>query len=265
MTGFIRTRVHMAVWIGRLTLMSMAIAIPAAILSVYISFGGDLSRTLDVYGSMRSAALTAAILSSLLPPLLAYSSIDALRQLNITRDDLDRLAHTDPLTGLLNRRGFERVARRALDARTVAHGPAAVLMCDIDRFKSVNDQYGHEFGDVALRFVADCLQPACERRGFVLARFGGEEFVVLMPGLEAEAAHDFADMLRLNLSRQACAWRDVSVTLTISVGMAAAPYKEGQVDRLVERADTALYAAKNRGRNCVVDADTDASGRRAAA
>ena len=265
MTTFIRTRAHMAAWICRLTLMSMAVAIPGAILSVYISFGGDLTQTLDAYGSMRSAVLTATLLSSLLPPLLAYRSIEALRQLNITRDDLDRLAHTDPLTNLLNRRGFERVARRALDALTAVHGPAAVLMCDIDRFKSVNDQYGHEFGDVALRFVADILRPACERRGFVLARFGGEEFVVLMPGLEAEAAHDFAEMLRLSLSRQACVWRDLSVTLTISVGMAAAQYKEGQLGRLVERADTALYAAKNRGRNCVVDADADASGRRAAA
>ena len=255
MTEIIRTRSHLVAWILRLTVMSMAVSIPAAALSVYISFGGDLSQTMDGYGTIKVAMLMSTLLSSILPPLLSYRSIEALRQLNVTRDDLDRLAHTDSLTGLLNRRGFERVAARALYGRTAIRGPAAVLMCDIDRFKSVNDQYGHEFGDVALCHVSDHLRQACERREFVLARFGGEEFVVLMPGVEAVAAGDFAERLRVGLSRQSCAWREVSVALTMSIGMAIAPFEEGQLSGLLERADMALYAAKRRGRNCVVDAD----------
>jgi diguanylate cyclase (GGDEF)-like protein len=255
MTGIIRTRSHLLAWIAGITLTSMAVAIPGAALAVYTAFGGDLTATMTGYDSVKQAIVVSAILSSVLPSLLAYRTIETLRQLNVTRDDLDRLAHTDPLTGLLNRRGFDRVAARALYALTAVRGPAAVLMCDIDNFKSVNDRYGHEFGDVALRYVSDCLRRACDLRGAVLARLGGEEFVVLMPGVEAEAAAAFAERLRVGVSGQVCLWRGVSVTLTMSVGMAVAPFTEGQLGRLVQRADTALYAAKRRGRNCVVAAD----------
>src|SRR5208337_5424523 len=108
-------------------------------------------------------------------PVIALNSNKTLRKLKLARDALDRLAHTDPLTGLLNRRGFDQEVQRAL-ASTRAHGrPAAALMCDLDEFKTVNDRFGHDFGDAALRHAADLLRAEADDGTAILGRQGGEE------------------------------------------------------------------------------------------
>lgn len=160
---------------------------------------------------------------------------------------LEEAASVDALTGLANRRtGAEALDR--LGARAERRSaPLSVLMVDVDRFKSVNDELGHAAGDVVLRAVAGVLE-AEVRRDDVVARFGGEEFVVLLPGADQADAARLATRLleRVRHVTEACIGRPV----TVSIGVAAAP-SDCPVDRLLPVADERLLAAKRAGRNRV--------------
>ncbi|CAH2811215.1 MAG: hypothetical protein PPHEESC_6329 [uncultured Paraburkholderia sp.] len=168
----------------------------------------------------------------------------ALRSRALTLEKINRLAGTDPLTGLDNRR-----ARRARD-------PVSALFIDIDHFKLYNDTYGHARGDDALIAVADCIRQSVKRPGDIVARYGGEEFVVvILPGTPADAALGFAERLRAKVKDLAIENRTAPYSkITISIGCASATL--GDADdgalRLPEDADTALYRAKRSGRNKAV-------------
>jgi two-component system, cell cycle response regulator len=150
----------------------------------------------------------------------------------------------DPLTRLYNRRFlFGQLAGLTSGARR--HGrPLAIAMADLDAFKAVNDRYGHATGDEVLVAAADALQRAL-RAEDVLGRLGGEEFLVLLPDTDAEAAAQAAERMR-----SAVAGAGGPVAVTASVGWAVLADGE-EPDDLVRRADTALYAAKAAGRDCV--------------
>lgn len=149
-----------------------------------------------------------------------------------------RAAETDPLTGLLNRRGF--------DARVAEGAPGAMLMLDIDGFKAINDRFGHSIGDTVLRDVAVILSGAVRRRD-VLARLGGEEFGVFLPGLTIGDAREAAERLRSAVAGQL---RAQTEPVTVSVGVAM--WRPGlERAALIAEADRGLYAAKQGGRNRV--------------
>lgn len=155
------------------------------------------------------------------------------------RIDIERrAAETDPLTGLLNRRGF--------DARVAEGAPGAMLMLDIDGFKAVNDRYGHGVGDTVLRDAAVILSSALRRRD-VLARLGGEEFGVFLPGLTIGDAREAAERLRSAVAGQL---RAEVEPVTMSVGVAIARPGLSR-EALIAEADRGLYAAKRGGRNRV--------------
>lgn len=161
--------------------------------------------------------------------------------------ELARLASTDPLTGLPNRRYFLDAAGRQLEIMRRFGGIASVVMLDLDHFKAINDSDGHAAGDEALRRVAR----ACGLRPVdVFARWGGEEFIALLPGVGEDAAAAVAEGLRKAI---AAAPGVVSSTLglTASFGIAEVSPADRTIDEAIERADRALYAAKRRGRNCV--------------
>lgn len=158
-------------------------------------------------------------------------------------DDLQQQASTDPLTGLLNRRGFTQLWQRAM-AHSASTGSAlAVMLIDIDHFKSLNDQHGHERGDQALVKMAQALGAITRKHDFV-CRLGGDEFVLAAPGSDAEGLHQLAQRLQQQLQE---ATQDFSIH--ISVGIAAAP--QHPVDELLRLADQALYRSKQQGRNCI--------------
>jgi two-component system cell cycle response regulator len=163
------------------------------------------------------------------------------------RNDLDRsleLAVTDPLTGLRNR----RYVRRHLDG--VLRGTdAAVMLLDVDRFKSINDTYGHAAGDAALKEVAERLKSHL-RAADVLARYGGEEFMVVLAGAPTDYAAMVADRLRLALSNDPISVGPALLPITISIGLAIAP-AGCSVSGAIAAADAALYRAKAAGRNRV--------------
>ncbi|MEW6285523.1 MAG: diguanylate cyclase [Chloroflexota bacterium] len=164
---------------------------------------------------------------------------------------LEELAVTDPLTGLLNRRGFFQEAEK-LYARST-HPPylLAALMMDIDHFKDVNDRYGHQAGDAVLREVAarirDNLRPTD-----IVARHGGEEFVALLPRTSLVTLEQIACRLNIAVQERPIEIDDISITMTISIGGAGLTAQTRSLDELLTQADKSMYRAKNKGRNCFV-------------
>ncbi len=160
--------------------------------------------------------------------------------------ELDVMSRTDHLTGLNNRRHMEEQLRR-MSSGAKRHGyPVTVLIVDVDHFKHVNDSLGHHAGDVVLQQVAHRLQGAL-RTEDILGRWGGEEFLVLLPHTGADAAEVLAERLRLCMSATPISTDSGSVVVTISIGGASAE-AEGIHD-LVQLADHGLYAAKANGRD----------------
>lgn len=157
---------------------------------------------------------------------------------------LARLTNLDPLTGLLNRRGFE-AARSA-----VGEGAYALVVVDIDHFKDVNDAHGHDAGDRVLRQVADVLSAAV-RRGDSVVRSGGEEFVMLLADASAELAARIADRARERIAAAKVEVGAKVIRVTASFGVAAGHAGE-PMDAVLERADAAMYEAKRGGRDRVV-------------
>ncbi len=161
--------------------------------------------------------------------------------------DLERRARLDSLTGLLNRGSLEEELEWAIRRAARRGEPVSVLMVDIDHFKAYNDQFGHQAGDEVLRACAGAVREAVRERDLV-GRYGGEELMVILPGADCAEAGAVAERIRGSVA--ALSWPHRPVTL--SVGVACFPRQADSAELLVARADTALYAAKARGRDTVV-------------
>jgi len=224
------------------------------------SMAGAFVTTLAVMGKIPFSAMTFRAVEV---GVMVEASIWALALgLRLRRDREDRvqalqLAEHDPLTRLFNRRGF---LERALPVREAAlrdARPLSLVLLDIDHFKDVNDRHGHDAGDRALAAVADRLR-LLSRLDDVIARWGGEEFVLLLPDTSRDAAYAFAELLRADLAHMVVTLADGStVAMTASLGVAGAR-QAVDLDDLLRHADAALYAAKQAGRNRVVIADESA-------
>jgi diguanylate cyclase (GGDEF)-like protein len=163
---------------------------------------------------------------------------------------LEGLAATDPLTGLYNRRQFERVVRAELSRFQRYFRPLSLLMLDIDHFKAVNDRFGHAVGDQVLATIGDACR-SIKRGSDIAARIGGEEFALLLPETDDEAARVFAERLRQEISECAPILQGEKLTLTASIGIAMATPSTTSLNALLQWADEALYEAKRTGRNKV--------------
>ncbi|WP_258724049.1 histidine kinase N-terminal 7TM domain-containing protein [Cellulomonas sp. NS3] len=183
---------------------------------------------------------------------------EQLRTIEVLRADLAEQASRDPLTGLLNRR---RLMVGLAEAMAASHGPAAsvgpggsvaVLMVDVDHFKQVNDRWGHRAGDEVLVQLARLLCEVTPEDALV-GRWGGEEFLVVLPGADTAAAASVAETVRARCAEPpACASADGAPRArTVSIGVAATRSPTGAPDMLVDAADSALYDAKHGGRDCV--------------
>lgn len=159
------------------------------------------------------------------------------------------LAETDYLTGCLNRRSLEQRMKAELDRYQRGGEPLACVFFDLDHFKAINDEYGHEAGDAALKHTVRLIEDLL-RSMDALGRYGGEEFVVLMPCTQLKGAADAANRMRLALSRSKWEFQGQVIPLTASFGAAVIGPQEA-LDSLVRRADAAMYAAKRLGRNRV--------------
>jgi len=169
----------------------------------------------------------------------------------VLETELEQMATRDPLTGLLNRREMSRVLDEELQRARRYQRPMAVLWVDFDHFKDVNDTYGHAAGDSVLRAISRLLL-ASGRSVDSIGRFGGEEFVIVLPEMDLEEAQETAERLRRKVAEEPQPLGNgEAVPLTISVGVAVYPDHGQTASTLCAAADKAMYLAKDRGRNCV--------------
>ena len=170
----------------------------------------------------------------------------------------ERQARQDGLTGLANRREWDRQFALALDDARRFGSPLSVLLCDLDRFKNINDLYGHRAGDEVLRVVARTFQDQVVRTrasdAALVARYGGEEIAVLLPGFEAVGALRIAEAIRHAVQETAITAEGLQLRVTMSIGLATFPTHSDCAEGLVSGADLALYEAKTTGRNRVCTA-----------
>ncbi|WP_111640220.1 sensor domain-containing diguanylate cyclase [Marinomonas shanghaiensis] len=179
----------------------------------------------------------------------------ALALMNIKlRDSLQEQSLRDALTGLYNRRQMDLSFEEAFEEAVEQSSPLSVLLVDIDHFKKLNDVHGHAVGDEALKLLADLLEDMF-RGTDIACRFGGEEFVVLLPGADLASAVKRAEELRERCQAMTLFTEGQPLNFTLSIGVAALEAEIGQPDELLKRADDALYKAKNQGRNRVETAD----------
>jgi two-component system cell cycle response regulator len=202
------------------------------------------------------AELEARVKSMLRIKMLQVELTRANENLARVNDELRRVAVTDALTGLHNRRNVEELLHEMFEHSVRLHEPLACAMFDLDHFKSVNDTYGHQAGDAVLQQAAGILK-ASAREIDKVGRYGGEEFIVLLPGTVLDAAVTFAERTRQQVESHTFTFEGGSLRRTISCGVAAFPHPRIEHrEALVKAADDALYVAKELGRNRVVRFDS---------
>ncbi len=190
-------------------------------------------------------------------PGIIKARISMMLELKRSRDFLERSARIDGLTGINNRREFEKALELEWRRCSRTRQPLSLIMLDVDHFKAFNDQYGHLAGDSCLRRIATALQSAVNRSHDAVCRYGGEEFAILLPETDLKGAQRVAIMLRdevmsLGISHERSS---AGLVVTASQGVATlTPSSSNSPHQLVELADRALYKAKNKKRNCVVAA-----------
>ncbi len=175
--------------------------------------------------------------------VVLLATVGALRR---SRSQAQRDALVDGLTGLANRRSAHRDLQLLIDFSRRAGAPLSVISFDIDLFKQVNDQAGHQAGDEVLARIGEAL-PGWLRVADVVARVGGEEFLVLLPNTDAAGAQLAAEKIRRGV--ESMTWDDVVTPVTVSLGVAAVEDASEDLNSVLRRVDAALYDAKRRGRN----------------
>jgi diguanylate cyclase (GGDEF)-like protein len=189
---------------------------------------------------------------------LTSSLRDRNTQLRDARRQLTELANVDELTGLGNRRMVNAVLKAEINRSRRSGAPLSIILLDVDYFKNYNDTYGHPAGDVVLQLLSEVMRRATTRAGEVVGRFGGEEFILILPGANSSAAMRTARRLQAAVNREHIAHSSSKVAnhLTVSQGLVTArPSSELEPGQLIELADKALYEAKDAGRNCVKTSD----------
>ncbi len=162
---------------------------------------------------------------------------------------LRELAVTDALTGLYNRRYFSEISTEMFSLGKRENEPLSVIMLDIDRFKNVNDTYGHQAGDKVIVLLSKILEEI-KRQSDIACRYGGEEFVLLLPKTDQEGAYELAERIRKQVEKSYIVLEETKIGFTVSLGVAEAEYgRDSNIEEVIRRADDAMYIAKRDGRN----------------
>jgi len=230
------------------TLIAVSMSFAITLVAMIYVFGLDPDATVKVSLAYKFGLAITVVAPALICPFTSFKIAMTIRERDRAYVELRRLADTDQLTGLLNRRGFDAAAERLIDLRNPR---MSVLMIDIDSFKKLNDSLGHEFGDAALVQVAAILRDVAQAENFIVGRQGGEEFVALLPGVSGPEAVSIAERLRETCSQTVVEYQQKSAYLAVSIGVST-HRKNSSLSQLVSEADSALYRAKQAGRNRVV-------------
>ena len=201
-------------------------------------------------GNRLIAALCASLCAVSITAVIVYLFLSLVRHLDRAHKNMTRHATLDGLTGTFNRRHFLELVEREWSRAKRYEMSCALLLMDIDHFKQVNDRHGHLCGDQLLREIAEAALETL-RQADVLARFGGEEFIVFLPHTDPLGALDVAERIRERIERLGFSWQGQAVPVSASLGVAALHAEHVTLDQLISDADEALYSAKLAGRNCV--------------
>jgi diguanylate cyclase (GGDEF)-like protein len=183
--------------------------------------------------------------------IIAIRVRQTLTRIELKHEELVSSARTDGLTGLLNRPGFDAVAAEAFEGTRRWGQPVSALLCDIDAFRSLNDRYGHKAGDRALKNLAEVIKESIGRRSAVLGRQGGDEFVILLPGIDLNEATMIAERLCEACEARALVQQHPAAKFTISAGVGTEALGPSELGGLLRQTDSALYRAKRAGGNQV--------------
>jgi diguanylate cyclase (GGDEF)-like protein len=242
----------------RRTVIRSAVLIAAAVLATLLLsvllFGTDPNKSVGTGYATLVFVLASVLVSGSVGVVMSYRSAVDLQRLALVRAELMRVSRTDQLTGLLNRRGFVEAAITALAKAKDERLTTTALMCDVDKFKSVNDSFGHEFGDAVLVEVGRLLSKYANQNDMIVGRHGGEEFVALLFAQDCGDAVETADAIRRECETKEVLLGAISTRVTISIGLTSSR-SERPLDAMLREADQALYQAKAAGRNRVVLAD----------
>jgi diguanylate cyclase (GGDEF)-like protein len=237
--GYSRVRIPMATAAGGLAVFYLLRWV------AFLVEGQNGPIFVTIFGSAVTTLVTMVLLVVVSFSMAALSSEQQTRALRV-------VASRDDLTGLLNRKAFLDLAAEQLADRTITRGSGTLILADLDHFKSVNDTYGHAAGDLALQSFAEACTDTVRSTDLV-GRYGGEEFVLLLPGTSAERAETIAEEISRRLAAAPTA--EEMEMPTVSYGISTYDSGTTDVDKLIAAADRALYAAKSLGRNRVARSD----------
>ncbi|MBO6718850.1 MAG: diguanylate cyclase [Rhizobiaceae bacterium] len=224
------------------TLSAMAVLASASMVSIFV-------LPWEVVMLISREVLGPTVFANFIGVLLAGHILETHRRRYARQQRLTEEAFTDALTGLANRRTFDTNGPRLVDEAAASGLPYVMMIIDIDHFKSVNDRFGHDVGDLALQHVAQVVSLNV-RRGDIAARYGGEEIVLLLFGYDRHEAQNVADRIRTAIADSPVELEGSLVSMTVSVGVHM-PAEEEPFSRTFQRADRALYKAKRNGRDRV--------------
>ncbi|MCK8044117.1 GGDEF domain-containing protein [Shewanella sp. 1CM18E] len=200
--------------------------------------------------AISNIGLAAAILTPLtVTPVVSWYLLGLLMKVSTLEQEMRLLASLDPLTELLNRRAFFNDAKVLVNYAIREQISVSIVALDLDKFKSINDTYGHSTGDLALTNFTKVLKSCC-RQSDVTGRLGGEEFAVFLPNTSADEAYLFTQRLHLALGHSPIKVQNTLIKYTVSIGLLSlVPTKMDTIESLLHKVDSSLYIAKNSGRN----------------
>ena len=194
----------------------------------------------------------ATTLTAHFAPMLLVAYITTMLSADIRRalTQIKLLSETDELTGILNKRAIDIVSSRLLKQAARYARPVSVLMIDSDSLKSINDTHGHEAGNRLLKLTVECIQSQL-READIVGRYGGDEFLVLLPETPCAGAAGVAARIRQSIESASFSIRDKTVRATVSIGVASYPEHGDDFETIMKKADQAMYGSKNKGKNQV--------------
>lgn len=198
--------------------------------------------------------ILAGVIPLIITPILTYGYITTSLKLLESNRKLDHLSKVDDLTQAYNRRHFFELAQREFSLAQRHRHNLSLLMLDLDYFKAINDQYGHQCGDEVLIEVVKRIKTSL-RETDILARYGGEEFIILLNHADQNYAQTIADRIKCSVSNTPIKVRGQQIEVSLSAGLSINPQCLASLDEAIKAADDALYQAKNKGRNRIELAD----------
>lgn len=231
-----------------ITLCSIAASVAITNLCLYVALGNEAWAHWPLFTAI------AVIAPGLIAPVATYNTESLNKRLQASNQRLKQLSETDPLTDTMNRRRFMEVADQQLALAQRYCYPTSLLLLDIDHFKQVNDLYGHAMGDRALVQLTRVMAAEL-RETDTMARFGGEEFIMLLPHTAREGALSLAERVRTAARYHVIKHQESETSVTISIGGVTCETSATPLDRMISHADKLLYDSKQAGRDrCSIEA-----------